>query len=323
MDNLYLPDNLYFPIDVHIIRYDAIQSFDVFLKTGEGKIVLYCANGEVVKEEVREKIQEHNVKNLYILKKDKLYYDLYVEEILFSILNDPKISTPVKAKTAYNSIMNVAKSLFESPKAEIIQRYKNTIFDTVEFILKDNEILQNLITLTSFDFSTYNHSINVGIFSIGLAKELLEDNPDFNFPEMAAGFFLHDIGKCTVPIDILNKNGPLSNAEWKLIKKHPEEGCRLLEKFEALTREAEIIVSQHHERYDGSGYPKGLIGDQIHIYAKICSIADTFDELTSHRPFRKEYSSFKALTIMKKEMYRDFDPEFFAKFVKLFFVQYT
>ena len=105
MDNLYLPDSLYVSIDTHTIRPDTIQSFDVFFKTSERKMVLYCANGGVVKEEVRETIQEHNIENLYILKKDKIYYDLYVEEILSSILNDPKISTPVKAKTAYNSIL--------------------------------------------------------------------------------------------------------------------------------------------------------------------------------------------------------------------------
>ncbi len=321
MNNLYLPNKLHFPIDIHTLRSDTLQSFDVFFKTHEDKMVLYCANGKVVNEKVRESIKSRAITNLYILKKHKIYYDLYIEEILPNILNDPEIETHVKTKTAYDSVMNIAKSLFESPKADIIQRYKNTIFNTMEFVFKDNEALQNLISLTTFDFSIYNHNINVGIFSIGLTNELLDDFQDYNLPEIVAGFFLHDIGKCSISPNILNKNGPLSNAEWRIIKKHPEEGCKILKKFNALTEETEIIVSQHHERYNGKGYPKGLERDEIHIYAKICAIADVFDALTSFRPFRKKYSSFRALTIMKKEMYRDFDPEFFGKFVKLFFKQ--
>ncbi len=144
---------------------------------------------------------------------------------------------------------------------------------------------------------------------------------DFNLKEMVTGFFLHDIGKCSISSRILNKNSALSPTEWKIIKKHPEEGCKILKSNYALTEEAEIIVSQHHEHYNGEGYPKGLQGDNIHIFAKICQIADVFDGLTSFRPYRRKYTSFSALTIMKKEMYRDFDPEFFSMFVKLFLKQ--
>jgi len=178
--------------------------------------------------------------------------------------------------------------------------------------------LQNLINLTTLDFTTYNHSINVGIISTGLAKELLGDQPGYDFVEMAKGFFLHDIGKCIVPLDILDKKGPLTHAEWELVKRHPKEGIRILVQFNELTEVIKLIVSQHHERYNGKGYPKGLKGDQIHIFAKICSLADVFDALTAYRPYRKEYSTFKALKIIKNEMSQDFDPEFFAKFVKLF-----
>jgi len=309
-------ENLYIPVDSETILPDTVKSFDIFFQT-EDKMVLYCSGGEEAKDEVLEKFQKNESQKLYIRKKDKNYYSLYIEEILGSILNDPEISTAVKAKTAYNSVMNLAESLFQSPKAEIIQRYKNSIFDTLEFVFNDNDALLSLINLTSYDFTTYNHSVNVGIFSIGLAKEILDKESDHDFEEIAAGFFLHDIGKTVIPLDILNKKGALSNADWKIIKKHPEEGVRILEKFDLLTEEAKIIVSQHHERHNGSGYPKGLKGDEIHVYSKICSIADSFDALTSYRPYRKEYSTFDALKIMKKEMFKDFDPEYFTKFIKL------
>ena len=309
-------ENLYIPINSETILPDTVKSFDIFFQT-EDKMVLYCSGGEEAKDEVLEKFKKNESQKLYIRKKDKTYYTLYVEEVLGGILNDPEIGTAKKANTAYNSVMNLAESLFQSPKAEIIQRYKNAIFDVLEFILNDNDALQNLINLTTYDFTTYNHSINVGIFSIGLTNQILEEGSDDDFEEIAAGFFLHDIGKTAIPIDILNKKGPLTNADWKMIKKHPEEGVKILDKFDALTEEAKIIVSQHHERHNGGGYPKGLKGDDIHVYSKICSIADSFDGLTSYRPYRKEHSTFDALKIMKNEMFKDFDPEYFSKFINL------
>ena len=87
--------------------------------------------------------------------------------------------------------------------------------------------------------------------------------------------------------------------------------------------ETKIIVLQHHERKNGKGYPMGLKGDNINIYSKICSIADTFEALTSYRPFRKtSHTSFKAIKIIKKEMRNEFDPYFFEQFVLLFTDKY-
>ena len=99
------------------------------------------------------------------------------------------------------------------------------------------------------------------------------------------------------------------------------KGYKILEKFGEISEEIGVIVLQHHERHDGKGYPRGLKGDQIHIYAKICSMADVFDALTSYRKFKEKNSTFNVLKIMKGEMNKNFDPEFFEKFVKLFYIQ--
>ena len=102
------------------------------------------------------------------------------------------------------------------------------------------------------------------------------------------------------------------------MKNHPDDGNSLLEKFNHLTPEAKVIVLQHHERHDGKGYPNGLKGKQIHIYSKVCTIADVFDALTSKRSYKKSLSSFDALKIMRNEMSEEFDPDFFKQFVFLF-----
>lgn len=313
-----MENSFYIPINLETIQLGSTHSFDVFFKTKEEKMILYCAGGEKINEKVFEKIKEFNVSNLYIRKLDKEYYDIFVEESLNNILASTQISPQVKARTAYNSILNVARSLFEDPKAEMIQRYKNVIYVIVNYIFKEDDALLDMIKLTTFDYSTYNHSINVGFLSIGLAKELLKDQPDHDFVEMGKGFFLHDIGKCMIPVQLLQKKEPLSYSEWELIKRHPNEGIRILTKFNEQSDVINKIVLQHHERHNGKGYPRGLKGNDIHIYSKICSIADTFDGLTSHRPYREKYLTFDALRIMKNEMFKYFEPEFFNNFIKLF-----
>jgi len=308
----------FIPVHIKTVKPAAIENFDIFFKTSDGTMVLYCAQGKVVNQEVREKIHEHSIETLYVRKREKKDYDLYIERFIASFLRDPDIDTPVKARAAYDSIKTVAEDLFENPKADIIRRYKKMIYELMDFILADNSAFLHLIGLTSFDFTTYDHCINVGILGIGLTKVLLNDSPDHNLAEIAAGFFLHDIGKITIPVTVLNKKSTLLPGDWKLIKSHPEEGCAILESCGMLTEEAEIIVMQHHERHDGTGYPRGLRGDQIHLYAKICAIADVFDALTSYRPFRAEFTTFEALKIMKLQMQKEFDPDFFAHFVNLF-----
>jgi HD-GYP domain-containing protein (c-di-GMP phosphodiesterase class II) len=312
-----LTEEMYFPIQLSYLLIDSIRSFDVFIKV-KGKMVLYHSGSDRFTSEVRDNLLENNITVLYIKKTDREVYNRYLEENLVTILQESKIGVAEKAEIAHESVNSIAKSLFEAPRAQTITRYKSIISTTMDFIMKEEDAITNLIKLTSHDFATYIHSVNVGIFAIGLAKELLKSHKGHNMKELAAGFFLHDIGKCAIPLTVLNKRGPLTTYEWEIMRKHPYEGYKLLEKYNSLTDEAKYIVMEHHERHDGRGYPRKLQGGQIHLYSKICCIADVFDALTSRRPYKKPHTSFHALQIMKNEMYDEFDPDFFSKFVFLF-----
>ncbi|MFC1693964.1 HD-GYP domain-containing protein [Candidatus Latescibacterota bacterium] len=308
----------YIPITLNAIKVDTMRSFDIFIKHKKNKTVLYHTGGDLFTSEVRDKLLENNISVLYIRKLDYGAYEQYIEDNLGHLLTDSEINNEEKSNLAHSSVSNLAKSLFSHPNGKIIRRYKESISSTMDFILKEEEAIYNLIRLTNYDFSTYTHSVNVGIFSIGLAKALFADKSDHNMQEIASGFFLHDIGKCNISHEILNKNGPLTEVEWEKMKKHPFLGYQLLKKFNALTEEAKVIVMEHHERYNGKGYPNGLKGDKIHIYSKICCISDVFEALTARRPYKTSKSSFDALKIMKNEMIHEFDPHFFEQFVLLF-----
>ena len=102
-----------------------------------------------------------------------------------------------------------------------------------------------------------------------------------------------------------------------MMKKHPEIGCKILYDCGAISNDTEKIVLQHHERHDGSGYPKGLKSTDIHIFAKICSFADSYDAMTSKRPYKSNHSPFDALLKLKKELFNNYEPEFYSSFISI------
>jgi len=313
-----LLDKEHLPVYLRTLLVDTVSSFNIYIKVKKDKMVLYHSGGDKFTREVRDNLLNNKVNIVYIKREDQEEYIDYLEKNLSGILADKKLECEKKAEIAHLSVSSIAKEFFKHPRAQTVQRYKHTIHSMMDFVMKEEGAIRNLILLTSYDFTTYVHSVNVGVFSIGLAKSLLAGDPSHDMKELASGFFLHDIGKCRIPLKILHKRGTLTKDEWEVMRRHPELGYELLEELNVLTKEAKIIVMQHHERQNGRGYPKGLKGDKIHIYSKICSIADVFEALTSRRPYKQRLSAFEALKIMRNDMREEFDPHFFSKFILLF-----
>ena len=310
-------NQIHFPIHPLVFRRDVAVAFDVYYRTpSEGLEVLIPA-GESYTDMVHKRLGNHPTASLYIRKADIYRYYRYLEKYLPDIYSDDKLNTQEKAKIAHHLLSGIAHTQFTNPTQEGLARYKSVIEVITRYVLTEEDVIFHLIRNTNPGSDESNHNINVGIYGLGLAKEMLNEKTH-NMPEIAAGFFLHDIGKYSIPKHLSYRNGPLSDHEWATVKKHPEEGFKLLKKFNIMSDEIQTIVLQHHERYDGSGYPLGIRGDQIHTYSKICAIADTFDALTSERPYRDAQSSFRALAIMKNEMRDVLDPELFSQFVLLF-----
>jgi response regulator RpfG family c-di-GMP phosphodiesterase len=145
----------------------------------------------------------------------------------------------------------------------------------------------------------------------GVDPRLLDD------PSLEYGFLLHDVGKIGVPTQILEKRGPLSGAEWKLIQAHPAIGADILGQVTLLQGRGLDVVRAHHERWDGSGYPQGLAGEEIPLGARIFALADTLDAMTSDRPYRRALSWERATDEILGQTGRQFDP----KVVKAFSVR--
>ena len=314
-------DENYFPIYLNTIRANTINTFNIYIRVVKN-YVLYHSGSELLTEEVIKNLIDNKVSVIFIRNSEKDEYNRYIIDNLAEILSDPKTLIHEKATTAYSILSATARVLFEKPAAESLKIYKSSVSKVTDFVLLYEKAINNLIRMTSHQFDVSTHSINVGLFALGLAKTLMGNDPNHDLHEMAAGFFLHDIGKSMVPKNILTKRSSLTHNEWNMVKQHPFEGYKLLSRFNSLNENIKTIVMQHHERKNGKGYPRGLKNDEIHLYAKICCIADVFEALTSDRPYNKNNdkprNSFRAFLTIKNEMHNEFDPFFFQQFILLF-----
>jgi HD-GYP domain-containing protein (c-di-GMP phosphodiesterase class II) len=241
-----------------------------------------------------------------------------VPQELREALRDASLTPGEKARAVYSASRELVKRLLEDPKARNIRAAKSGIGKVVDLIMADDATARSLLTITDHDSYTYTHSVNVGFFSVLLAKALFRNSDSHDMRELGACFFLHDIGKVRIDPAILNKPGRLTEEEMKQMRSHPYQGFKLLSSAKQLTTECAVIVMHHHERFDGTGYPNRLYEDDIHLYGRICSIADVYDALTAHRSYKQPLEPFAALKLMRDEMLGHFQRELFEKFVRLF-----
>jgi putative nucleotidyltransferase with HDIG domain len=164
------------------------------------------------------------------------------------------------------------------------------------------------------DAETEGHSKRVTAFTIAIARAM--GLPRDQIAMIARGAFLHDIGKMAIPDKILRKPGPLNPEEVTEMREHPYRGYQMIKKIPFLADAAKIVYS-HQEFFDGTGYPRGLKGEEIPLGARIFAVADTLDAITSDRPYRAKRSIAEARTEIEKWSGRQFDPEVVTAFLSM------
>jgi putative nucleotidyltransferase with HDIG domain len=164
------------------------------------------------------------------------------------------------------------------------------------------------------DRETEGHAQRVARYMDLMARELRSAKVDVR--TLRRGALLHDIGKIGIPDEILRKAGELDGSEWRVMKRHPAYGARILAGIPYLSGAAEI-VHHHHERFDGSGYPDGLAGEDIPLGARIFALADALDAMTSDRPYRRAMSLEDAITEIERCSGKQFDPAIVSAFLRI------
>jgi len=184
---------------------------------------------------------------------------------------------------------------------------KGLVHKIVDEVVHNREIMVNIIDIRAYDDYTYSHSLNVSVLSVvmgtalGLNKKQLYD--------LAMGSLLHDTGKMFINKDILNKPSRLTPEEFEEIKLHSERGYHYLCEQMEIPEAARLVALQHHEQYSGNGYPAGLENNRIHLYGRICCVADVYDALTSDRPYRKSMLPSDAIEYIMSGYGTLFDPK--------------
>ena len=191
------------------------------------------------------------------------------------------------------------------------QRLVEEISDSVS---RNPGALISLARLKTADDYTYMHSVAVCALMVALARQLGLDEAETRSAGIAG--LLHDLGKAAMPIEVLNKPGKLTDAEFTIIKSHPEEGHRMLLAGSGADAIALDVVLHHHEKTDGSGYPKRLKDQEISIFAKMGAVCDVYDAITSNRPYKAGWDPAESLRKMAEWSTGHFDPAVFQAFVK-------
>ncbi|RIX48518.1 MAG: HD-GYP domain-containing protein [Rhodocyclales bacterium GT-UBC] len=214
-----------------------------------------------------------------------------------------------KGKEAVVSMFQEArmgKAIEAEAAAPLVEEISNSV-------LRNPGALISLARLKTADDYTFMHSVAVCALMIALARQLGLDEQQTREAGMAG--LLHDLGKAMIPLEVLNKPGKLTDAEFDLVKTHPEEGHKLLLGGNGISDMTKDVCLHHHEKVDGSGYPKGLNGQTMSLFAKMGAVCDVYDAVTSNRPYKAGWDPAESIKRMA-EWKGHFDPTVFQAFVK-------
>ena len=179
----------------------------------------------------------------------------------------------------------------------------NTVVDE---LITNQQIFNNVESIRTYDEYTFIHCVNVCVMSIIIGLAFRYDKA--NLAQLGVGSLLHDIGKVKIGKEIINKPGRLTEEERKEVEKHTDYTFQILRERHDISYLSALIAYEHHERFDGLGYPRGLKGDQIHEYARIVAVADVYDALVTNRCYRPRMYSYQAAEIIQASSGTHFDP---------------
>lgn len=294
----------YFRIRLSTIRAFEQLPFDIFLFL-DGKLLTYLAQGDVLtKDKITNLHDKDSGESFFIHNNFKQTYRDYVK----SSMNSDKISNDDKATILRESSIAILEDLFETPNVgKALEESKPIITELLGFMDNAPDSIGRLISLSSHDFYTYNHSFDVSIYSLGLGQTLGFDKKTLE--ELGQSSLFHDIGKRNVPLEILCKKGPLDETEWAQMRMHPTYGLKILNEYSGLSDAIKATCYEHHESWTGGGYPQDISGNEIHPFSRIVALTDTYDAMTTQRSYNTPMNPTEALNMMKEKLSAKFDPD--------------
>lgn len=275
-------------ISVNVLKAGMVLAKTIWNETGQPLL----RKDVTVSNPIISRLKQLNIQYVYI--EDKISSGIIVEETV-----PPEVRT--KVVTKITDTFRKVKGLNSFEASFVLDKESKLVGEIVDglldSILNSSEMLTVLTDAFLYDEYLYQHSFQVALYSIAIAKEL-----DYSYKELrliGIGAMLHDVGKMAVPANILSKPGRLTEEEFEIMKQHTNYGFDILRNLHTISLMVAHCAFQHHERLDGSGYPRGLVDYEIHPYAKVIAVADVFDAVTSDRVYRKKMLPSQGLEIIE------------------------
>lgn len=288
--------------------------FNIFFNYTPTSMSLFLQSDTVIDKIQQQKLNQ--IEQIYVSEHDKNRYEHFMEERLANIVKDNSLTLDEKTEIIYTSSAELTNSLYENPQAlENAQRSKNIVTPILHSVIYNDDTIASYIKIIEYDYYTHTHSLNVSIYAICLGTELNLNEDDLTSLGRAA--LLHDLGKSAIEHNIVNKNGKLLHSEYEQMKMHPTFGYEIAIKIGITNSDILDAIHHHHEKLDGMGYPDGLRGNEITIFARIIGVCDVFDALTTKRSYKQAMSSFDALQLIKSEMNNHLDMKLVNIFIKM------
>jgi putative nucleotidyltransferase with HDIG domain len=251
----------------------------------------------------------HKLGISYVFIQDPLSEGLEIES---TISDELRIESTKKIEEAFVKFQNEELHLRWLSLEKSAPQLKGIIESLLKELKHNNDVLSLLTDVFSYDEYIFTHSLNVTMYSLAIGTNLGLNKNQLDL--LGLGALLHDVGKMIVPNRILDKPERLTDDEYELIKQHTTAGYEILREVPNIHAVVAICALQHHERINGSGYPKGIFGNDMHLYSKIIAISDVFDAVTSNRVYRQAMLPHEGLELL----YSGSDKLFDAKLVQIF-----
>lgn len=279
-------------VPVNINTLDDISQFELYVKRsseeGERYVLFKKENMPLQKDLVND--------TFYIQQPHQHKYMEYLENNLDNILLRHRDQPQMQSKIIYNVMENVVQDIFCNPTCGESYAKSKELVDNVVHKVMQEDIAPYLVNLAAYNFQKYTHAVNCFMLLVHYGKSQKYDEDKLKV--LGLGALLHDIGETQTNPSILKKGGTLNEEEREEIRRHPTLGFQMLQKccnYDPLVR---FMAWEHHERWDGSGYPKGIANEQITKFARLLSIVDVYSALTTNRPHRPAYTAYNALRTM-------------------------
>jgi HD-GYP domain-containing protein (c-di-GMP phosphodiesterase class II) len=280
----------------------------------DGRVLL--REGAKLTNNIIRKIKELNIYSIYIIDE---YSQKEIEDIIKPELRQKAVG--VIRGTFFHLEANAAKDISSKNSTHIKEReqffssIREVADNLIEELLSKKNLLVNLVDIKSMDNYTYQHCVNVAVLSLILGIQLQLNK--FELTDLCIGALVHDIGKILIPKELTLKPGKLTDEEFNLMKNHTTKGYEYLRSVFEVSAPSRVVALEHHEHYNGNGYPEKRTGTKISKLARIVAIADVYDALTSDRPYRRAMSPNDALEYIMAGGASQFDYEMVKAFAKV------